>query len=76
MFGQELSELSFALSLLISFTAGILSFLSPCVLPIVPPYLAFMAGTSISRLKAQIISSKPGFSQSLPVLSWDYQLYL
>ena len=59
MFGQELSELSFALSLLISFTAGILSFLSPCVLPIVPPYLAFMAGTSISNIEnSKLFSSR------------------
>ena len=28
--------------------AGVLSFLSPCVLPLVPPYLAYMAGTSLS----------------------------
>jgi cytochrome c-type biogenesis protein len=28
--------------------AGLLSFLSPCVLPLVPPYLAYMAGTSVS----------------------------
>ncbi|MGH6817254.1 MAG: cytochrome c biogenesis CcdA family protein [Methylovirgula sp.] len=27
--------------------AGILSFLSPCVLPLVPPYLTFIAGTTI-----------------------------
>jgi cytochrome c-type biogenesis protein len=27
--------------------AGILSFLSPCVLPLVPPYLCFIAGTRI-----------------------------
>ena len=25
--------------------AGVLSFLSPCVLPLVPPYLTFIAGT-------------------------------
>jgi cytochrome c-type biogenesis protein len=30
--------------------AGILSFLSPCVLPLVPPYLVYLAGTSIERL--------------------------
>ena len=51
MFGQELTEVSFIMSVLISFSAGILSFLSPCVLPIVPPYLAFMAGSSVSSLK-------------------------
>lgn len=29
--------------------AGLLSFLSPCVLPLVPPYLVFLAGTSLER---------------------------
>ena len=31
-------------------TAGTLSFLSPCVLPLVPPYLVYLAGTSLERL--------------------------
>ena len=31
-------------------TAGMLSFLSPCVLPLVPPYLVYLAGTSLERL--------------------------
>jgi cytochrome c-type biogenesis protein len=30
--------------------AGIVSFLSPCVLPLVPPYLVYLAGTSLERL--------------------------
>src|SRR5215471_2225257 len=30
--------------------AGLISFLSPCVLPLVPPYLAFLAGASLERL--------------------------
>jgi len=30
--------------------AGTVSFLSPCVLPLVPPYLVYLAGTSIERL--------------------------
>jgi cytochrome c-type biogenesis protein len=29
--------------------AGLLSFLSPCVLPLVPPYLTFLAGTTIEE---------------------------
>ncbi len=32
-----------------AFLAGILSFVSPCVLPIVPPYLCYLAGVSISE---------------------------
>ena len=31
---------------------GLVSFLSPCVLPLVPPYLSFLAGTTFDRLKA------------------------
>jgi cytochrome c-type biogenesis protein len=30
--------------------AGLVSFLSPCVLPLVPPYLVFMTGASLERL--------------------------
>ncbi len=32
------------------FFAGLLSFLSPCVLPLVPPYLCYLAGTSVAEL--------------------------
>jgi cytochrome c-type biogenesis protein len=30
--------------------AGMLSFLSPCVLPLVPPYLVYLTGTSLERI--------------------------
>lgn len=33
--------------------AGALSFLSPCVLPLVPPYLCYMAGVSVDDFRAQ-----------------------
>jgi cytochrome c-type biogenesis protein len=33
--------------------AGLVSFLSPCVLPLVPPYLIFLAGTSLERFADQ-----------------------
>ncbi|MDN2568145.1 cytochrome c biogenesis CcdA family protein [Aquibium sp. A9E412] len=32
--------------------AGALSFLSPCVLPLVPPYLCYMAGVSVDEFRA------------------------
>jgi cytochrome c-type biogenesis protein len=35
---------------LAALVAGLVSFLSPCVLPLVPPYLVFLAGTSLERL--------------------------
>lgn len=33
-----------------AFAGGLLSFLSPCVLPLVPPYLAFLGGTTIDQI--------------------------
>ena len=35
----------------VAFTAGVISFLSPCILPLVPGYLSFAAGFSASRGK-------------------------
>src|SRR5215475_6426012 len=39
--------------ILIAFVAGIASFLSPCVLPLVPGYISLISGVSIDRLKRQ-----------------------
>jgi cytochrome c-type biogenesis protein len=36
-----------------AFGAGILSFLSPCILPLVPSYLCFLAGSSLEALARQ-----------------------
>src|SRR5271155_2892917 len=36
-------------SILAALLAGMLSFLSPCVLPLVPPYLIYLTGTSLER---------------------------
>jgi cytochrome c-type biogenesis protein len=33
--------------------AGLLSFLSPCVLPLVPPYLCFLGGTTFDQLTGE-----------------------
>lgn len=37
-------------AMLVALVAGLLSFLSPCVLPIVPPYLAYMGGVSVGEM--------------------------
>lgn len=39
-------------SFFVVFGAGVLSFLSPCVLPLVPPYLTYMSGASFDQLRA------------------------
>ncbi len=70
MFGQELLESSFVMSMLIAFSAGILSFLSPCVLPIVPPYLAFMAGASVSSLSNSSLNNSDNSSLTFVALSF------
>lgn len=38
------------LSLFLAFTAGVVSFLSPCVLPLVPAYVTFITGASLDEL--------------------------
>ncbi len=48
-----------------AFLAGLLSFVSPCVLPIVPPYLAYLAGMSFSQLSGETID--PGASRRIVV---------
>ncbi len=40
-------------ALAIAMFAGLLSFLSPCVLPIVPPYLAYMGGVSVGDMEEE-----------------------
>jgi cytochrome c-type biogenesis protein len=40
------------LSIPIAFVAGIISFLSPCVLPLVPGYISMLSGESMEQLKA------------------------
>ena len=42
---------SLLIAILISFSAGIISFLSPCVLPLVPGYLSFITGFGLESSK-------------------------
>lgn len=47
MFGIDIWDASIFPAMALASVAGVFSFLSPCVLPIVPPYLAYMAGTTM-----------------------------
>ncbi len=47
MFGAENT------SIFVAFLAGIISFLSPCILPVIPSYLAFITGISLEELSQQ-----------------------
>ena len=41
------------IELLIAFGAGLISFLSPCVLPLIPGYISFISGASLNELLAK-----------------------
>ena len=53
MFGIEIFDAALIPAMLVALAAGVLSFLSPCVLPIVPPYLAYMGGISMGEMTGQ-----------------------
>ena len=63
MFGIDIFDASLMPAVLVSILAGLISFLSPCVLPIVPPYLAYMSGISLdssaekSNLKVIVVAA-------------------
>ncbi|SDL03406.1 cytochrome c-type biogenesis protein [Clostridium cochlearium] len=54
------------ISLFLAFSSGILSFLSPCVLPLVPIYLTYLTGSSIEEInnknKLTVIYKAVGFT--------------
>lgn len=50
MFDTSIIDAGFALAALVALIAGLLSFLSPCVLPIVPPYIAYIGGISMAEM--------------------------
>ena len=51
MFGIDLFDAALMPALIVALVAGGLSFLSPCVLPIVPPYLAYMGGIRMADMR-------------------------
>jgi cytochrome c-type biogenesis protein len=38
------------ISFLLAFFAGLISFVSPCVLPLIPGYVSFISGTTLNEL--------------------------
>ena len=53
MFGIDIFDASLLPALLVALAAGVLSFLSPCVLPIVPPYIAYMSGVTVTDMEGE-----------------------
>ena len=65
MFGLEILDLTLLPALVIALAAGVLSFLSPCVLPIVPPYLAYISGVSIDQMEGDAAARRRTLISSL-----------
>lgn len=53
MFGIEIIDAGLLPAMFVALLAGVISFLSPCVLPIVPPYLAYMSGVSVTEMTGE-----------------------
>ncbi|MGH8871765.1 MAG: cytochrome c biogenesis CcdA family protein [Acidimicrobiia bacterium] len=54
---ENVDSAAYILQVLIAFGAGIISFISPCVLPLLPGYLSMMSGYSASQLEAGDVST-------------------
>jgi cytochrome c-type biogenesis protein len=52
-------------SFLIAFVAGVISFLSPCILPVIPSFLSFLGGISYSELREHGVSRAILFVKTL-----------
>ena len=61
-----------SVSAVTAFVAGLLSFVSPCVLPIVPGYLSFVSGVNVSKLKDG--SADPGAPRRVALTSLAFVL--
>ena len=53
MFGIDIIDAGLLPAMFVALVAGVVSFLSPCVLPIVPPYLAYMSGVSMADMTGE-----------------------
>jgi len=54
---ENVGEAAYLIQLLIAFGAGVISFVSPCVLPLLPGYLSMMSGYSASQLETGDVSA-------------------
>lgn len=59
-------------SIIISFTAGILTFLSPCILPLFPSYITYITGKSFDDIKGQ--GSSPDIRKATAINSFFFIL--
>ena len=49
MFGIDVIDATLLPSIFVALLAGVISFLSPCVLPLIPAYVGYLSGTSLAQ---------------------------
>lgn len=54
---ENVGDAAYAIQVVIAFGAGVISFISPCVLPLLPGYLSMMSGYSASQLEENRVSA-------------------
>jgi cytochrome c-type biogenesis protein len=55
---ENVGEAAFIVQVVIAFGAGVISFVSPCVLPLLPGYLSMMSGYSATQLEQGQVSTR------------------
>ncbi len=60
------------LNFFVAFSAGIFSFLSPCVLPLIPSYLSFVSGVSLEEMRAPHVESRVRWRVALNSLAFIF----
>ena len=62
------------ISFLAAFGAGVLSFISPCVLPLVPGYISFVSGVSFDQMQAADAASRAATRRQMLITSLAFVL--
>ncbi|HEY3380615.1 MAG TPA: cytochrome c biogenesis protein CcdA [Vicinamibacterales bacterium] len=57
------------LSLLVAFVGGVLSFVSPCVLPLIPGYISFISGATLDQMRGQPGAVEQGATRRIVLTS-------
>lgn len=55
---ENVNDAAYLVQLVIAFGAGVISFVSPCVLPLLPGYLSMMSGYSASEIETGKVSTR------------------
>lgn len=72
--GNDLGNISVSTNFLATFLEGLLSFLAPCVLPLVPGYLSYVSGVTITKTATAASSPNPTTAPTKPNSPVNFQV--